>query len=363
MEKSQTGEPLRATARRTFVAALVAGAVVVGALALWKIKLLVSLLFLAFVVTAAMRPGVEALHRRGVPRAVGIILHYLGLLLVVGLLLWLAVPRALDQVNAALGGVPTSAKDLEPAIRQSGGIKHDLLVALQRRLRSVPSGASLLHPAIVAGKTAIEIGVGIFFLLASAAYWIYERDRAIAVVTSLVPPEKRGTVRKTWNLVDLKLGAYLRGQGILVLAVGTVLSLAFWAIGVPYWILVGAFAGIVELVPVIGPLLAGAVAVAAGLTVSWHVALFAALAVLVVRLLEDYVVIPRVLGEAVGLSPLIVLVTVASVTILLGGLAVLVAIPLAATIATIVDVIVFHKDPAEEEVPTVIFPAKEGETV
>ena len=66
-----------------------------------------------------------------------------------------------------------------------------------------------------------------------------------------------------------------------------VLSLAFWAIGLPYWILVGTFAGIVEIVPVIGPLTAGAVAVGVGLTESWQLALVAALIVLVVRLLED----------------------------------------------------------------------------
>jgi predicted PurR-regulated permease PerM len=84
--------------------------------------------------------------------------------------------------------------------------------------------------------------------------------------------------------------------------------------------------------------------------------------VLVVRLIEDYVVIPRVLGDAVGLSPLVVLVSVTACAILFGEWAVLLAIPLAAVAATLVDVVVLDKDPAEEDVPTVIFPAKEIET-
>ncbi len=112
----------------------------------------------------------------------------------------------------------------------------------------------------------------------------------------------------------------------------------------------------------IGPLAAGAVAVGVGLTESVGVAVAAGVAVLLVRLLEDYVVIPRVLGEAVGLSPLIVLVSVAGSAVLFGEFAVLLAIPLAAVVATLVDVIVLNKDPAEEEVPTVLFPAKDGET-
>ena len=84
---------------------------------------------------------------------------------------------------------------------------------------------------------------------------------------------------------------------------------------------------------------------------------------LVVRLLEDYIVIPRVLGEAVGLSPLLVLFSVTAVAVLFGEFAVLLAIPIAAVVATLVDVIVRGKDPTEEEVPAVIFSAKEGETV
>jgi predicted PurR-regulated permease PerM len=169
-------------------------------------------------------------------------------------------------------------------------------------------------------------------------------------------------VRDTWELIDAKLGAYVRGQAVLIVLVGVVLSLAFWAIGLPYWILVGAFAGLVEIVPVIGPLVAGALAVGVGLTVSWQTALAAGLAVLAVRLLEDYLVIPRLLGDAVGLTPLVVLVAVTGCGLLFGGFAVILAIPLAAVIATLIDVIVRDKDPAEEDVPAVIFSAKEAET-
>jgi predicted PurR-regulated permease PerM len=118
----------------------------------------------------------------------------------------------------------------------------------------------------------------------------------------------------------------------------------------------------VEIVPVIGPLAAGALAVGVGFTESWQTALAAGLCVLGVRLLEDYLVIPRVLGEATGMSPLLVLVSVTAIGILFGGYAVVIAVPIAAVLVTLVDVIVRDKDPAEEEVPTVLFPAKEAET-
>ena len=168
-------------------------------------------------------------------------------------------------------------------------------------------------------------------------------------------------MRDTWDLIDARLGAFVRGQLVLIAFVGTVLSLAFWAIGVPFWLLLGIFAGIVEIIPVIGPLVAGAVAIAVGLTDSWQVALAAGLAVLVVRLFEDYIVVPRVLGHAVGLSPLLVLVSVTAIGLLLGGVFVLVAVPIAAVLVTLVDVIVRDKDPSDEDVPTLLFPAKDAE--
>src|ERR671933_2924881 len=341
--------------KRAALATLVVVGIVATALALWKIKLVIALVFLGFIVAAAMRPGVEALRRRRVPRGVGIVLHYLALAGIVALFLSLVVPRAVDQVQAALGG--DAKAQIHREAKQSTGVKHDILVALDKRLRHLPKAGAVLPKAASITVKAFEVLIGIFFVLATAAYWIYERERAVDVVASLFARPKRKRLRDTWDLIDLKLGAFVRGQLLLVVLVGTVLSLAFWAVGEPYFILVGAFAGIVEIVPVIGPLAAGALAIGVGFTESWHVALAAGICVLVVRLLEDYLVVPRVLGDAVGMSPLLVLVSVTAVGILFGGFAVVLAVPLAAVLATLIDVIVRDRDPAAEDVPTVLFPA------
>ena len=343
------------TARRAFVATLVGVAVIVGALALWKLRLVLSLVFLGFIIAAAMRPGIEALKRRGIPRGVGLALHYVLLAGLVALFLWLVVPRAVTQVQHALD------KDrIRHAARSSTGIKHEVLVGLEKRLKHLPSGSKLVRPTLEVTKRAFEVAIGILFTFAIAAYWIFDRDRAIDLVASLLPRPKRKRLRDTWDLIDAKLGAFVRGEALLIVLVGTVLSTAFAIIGLPYWILVGSFAGIVEIVPVVGPLAAGALAVGVGFTVSWHTALAAGLVVLAVRLLEDYIVLPKVLGDATGLSPLVVLFSVSAITILFGGFAVLFAVPLAAVLATLVDVLVRGRDPAEEDVPTVLF-AKDAE--
>ena len=345
------------TAKRVALATVIVIAIVAAALALWKLKVVIALVFLGFILSAAMRPGIDALRRRGVPRAIGLILHYLVLFALLGLFLWIVVPRAIDQVQKATG----SREQIHQRATHSTGIKHDVLTAIDRRLRELPSANQLFHPALEITIAAFEVLIGIFFVFATAAYWIFERERAVDFAASLLPRPRRKKLRDTWTLIDLKLGAFVRGQAVLIVFVATVLSLAFWAVGLPYFILIGAFAGVVEIVPVIGPIAAGVLAVGVGLTVSWHVAIAAGICVLAVRLLEDYLILPRVLGDAVGLPPLLVLVSVTSVGILFGPFAVILAVPLVAVLVTVIDVVVRQKEPAEEEIPTVLFPAKEAE--
>ncbi|MGZ4300292.1 MAG: AI-2E family transporter [Gaiellaceae bacterium] len=350
---------MKATAERVALSTLIVIAIVALALALWKLKLVLALIFLAFILAAALRPGIDRLGRAGVPRGLGLAIHYLAIAGLLTVALWFVVPRAVDQVQNALGG--STQAEIHQEAANSRGIKHEVLTAIDKRLREVPKASELLHPAVEVTLKVFEVVLGVFFVLASAAYWIFERDRAVDFVTSLLPRPRRKKVRDTWDLIDLKLGAFVRGQALLIVLVGTVLSVAFWAIGLPYFILIGAFAGLVEIVPVIGPIAAGTLAVAVGATESWHMALAAGICVLGVRLLEDYLIVPKVLGEAVGLSPLLVLVSVTAVGILFGGFAVILAVPLVAVLVTLLDVVVRDVDPAEEDVPTVLFPAKDAE--
>jgi predicted PurR-regulated permease PerM len=103
------------------------------------------LLFFAFIIAAAMRPGIEWLRGRGVPRGVGLLLHYLGLFALVGLFLWIVVPRAVNQVQAALGAGTTA--QIHREAKQSTGVKHEILTAIDSRLRDLPKAGKLVHPA------------------------------------------------------------------------------------------------------------------------------------------------------------------------------------------------------------------------
>ena len=350
-------ETLRGFAARVAIATLVVLGILAVVATLWLGRVILALLFLAIVIASAIRPSVEALRRKGIPKGFGVLLHYSALLVLVAVGLWLVVPAAIDQVQAALG----PSNGLREEAQSATGVKHDVLIALDRRLRDLPSGTALVDPAVHYGRKAFEVLIGLFFVFAAAAYWVVERERAIDVVCSLLPRPKRKVVRDTWELIDLRLGAFVRGQAVLIAIVAMILSAGFWVIGLPYWLLVGVFAGVVEIVPVIGPLVAGVMAIGVGLSVSTHLALIAGVLVLGVRLLEDYVIVPRVLGHSVGLSPLLVLVSVTSIGVVFGGFAVILAVPLASVLVTLIDIVVRDKDPAAQEVPSVLLHAQDSE--
>jgi len=320
----------KATAAALAVAALAAG--------IWQVRSVIILLLLAVTFAAAIRPGVDWLHGRRVPQSVAILLHFLVVVGAIALFVWLAVPPALHQIGHALGTPPAHAT----------GVREGMLTWLQQHLHRLPTGTELLHPVATYGHKAGEVFVAIFFTLAATWYCVSERDSILKLLTALAPEPKREQARETYLAIDSRLGAYTRLRFAMVFAVGAVLSAGFYAIGLNYWLLVGAFVGLIEIVPVIGPLFGSVLVLAVGIPQSVHIAALSLLWLVAVREFQNYVVNPHI-GRTVGLSPLVTLLSVAVVGLLFGGLAVILAVPFTSAVATLIDVLVLgHEPPAAE---------------
>ena len=313
-------------------------AVVALALGIWHVRSVLILLLLAVTLAAAIRPGVEWLNRHRVPQSVAILLHFLAFGAAVALLLWLAVPPALHQIGHALDN------GTGPGAAHATGIGDRALVWLQAHLDRLPSATALVHPLATYGHMAGEAVIAVFFTLAATWYCISERDSIIALLTALAPESKRDRARETYIALDRRLGAYTRLRFLMVFAVGVVLSAGFHVIGLNYWLLIGAFVGLIEIVPMIGPLVGSILVLAVGVPQSLHVAGLSLLWLVVVREFQSYVVNPH-LGQTIGLSPLVTLLSVAVVGVLFGGFAVILAVPFTSAVATLIDVLVLGHEP------------------
>src|SRR5262249_18124350 len=175
-------------------------------------------------------------------------------------------------------------------------------------------------------------------------YWVYERDRMIDLLARLAPAAKREKAKQTYLAIDDRLGAYTRLKFIMIFVIGFVLSAGFYLVGLDYWLLLGGFVSIIEIVPVIGPAFGAILVVAVGLQQVVHVAVLGLVVLVGVREFQSYVINPHLMGRSVGLSPLVTLVSVAVVGVVFGGIAVVLAIPVASAISTLIDVLVFDHD-------------------
>jgi predicted PurR-regulated permease PerM len=332
-DRDLTVRTAKATAAALAVAALAFG--------IWQVRSVLILLLLSLTLAAAIRPSVEWLGRRRVPESVAILLH----LLVVGgafaLLVWLAVPPALHQIGHALGQNAIAGAHTG----QASGVRDRVLTWLQQHLHQLPTGTQLLlHPVATYGQKAGEAVVAIFFTLAATWYCVSERDGIIRLLTTLAPEAKRDKARETYLALDSRLGAYTRLRFLMIFAVGAALSAGFYVIGLNYWLLVGALVGLIEIVPLIGPIVGSILVLAVGVPQSVHIAVLSLLWLVFVREFQSYVVNPRI-GKTVGLSPLVTLLSVAVVGVLFGGFAVILAVPFTSAVATLIDVLVLGHEP------------------
>jgi predicted PurR-regulated permease PerM len=318
-------------------------AVVAIAFGLWKLRSFIILLLLALTFASAMRPGVEWLHRRRVPEPMAIFTFFVLVFGVLALFFWLAVPPALDELKHALSQPLVTGS----SVSHSKGIRHDVLVWINEHLRHLPSGSAIFHPIATYGHKATDAIVAVFFTIAATWFWFPERDKMIELLIRLQPEEKRESARRTYLEIDRRLGNYTRLNFLMVAAVGAVLAAGFYLVGLHYALLLGGAVSLFMIIPVIGPLAGVLLVIAVGLPQSVHTAVLGLVVLVAVREFQSYVVNPHVMGQSVGLSPLVTLVSVAVVGVLFGAFAVILAIPAASAAGTLIEVLVLGHEPPE----------------
>jgi predicted PurR-regulated permease PerM len=191
--------------------------------------------------------------------------------------------------------------------------------------------------------------VTLFTLFLIAFYWITEKTLIKRAVSSLFrsgptlarpPPLDRG---------GGEAGRVDRGQLLLMAVVGGLATVTYGLIGLPFWLILGVIAGLTEAIPNVGPILGAIPAVLIALSVDWKLALGVIAFVSVLQLLENAVLVPRIMKGAVGLSPLTVILAILAGSEFRGVAGALLAVPIAGAISVILNDMLREKREREQE--------------
>ncbi|CAN5486480.1 AI-2E family transporter [soil metagenome] len=270
------------------------------------------------------------------PMAVGII--YFGTLFtVIGLLAFFGPQLAtefkdiFDQREDMIGSVLNQISTQTPLTFDVPKVTGDVMTSLENAGRP----AEIMHFGGVISKSLLAILV----CMVSSIYFITDSSRVGKFFLRFVPAERRETVVDLSSRMNVMLSKYVSGQLILIVIMSFVSYGILFFFGIKFALLIGIFCGVMEIIPVLGPLLGIGLATIVGCT-QLHfeiISLGIPAALFLARQVEDYVVVPKVIGHAVELHPLAVIFAVLVGEHMAGALGMLIAIPVAASVKLILD--------------------------
>jgi len=321
---------------RVMVATLVVLGVLLAAWVVVEISTIILIIVLGIVFAAAIEPLVYRIRRGGVPRAQAIGIAYLLVFGLLGGMLYLVfheVGHQLSELNSAIPDIFLSLREQTatsgiPFVRTTG---YETVIRIESAYYDLRNSPSIGKDQIFGLASSIAGGL---FIVASMLivgfYWLNEKATVKRVVLGLFPLPRRARAHAIWDEIEFRLGGWTRGQLTLMGIIGTLSGIGFFLIGVPYWLALALFAALTEAIPYIGPVIGGGAAFLIALSDSTHKAIAVAIFVFALQQLEGNVLVPRIMKNAVGMSPLTVTIAVLIGGVLYGPLGTLLSIPLGA---------------------------------
>jgi predicted PurR-regulated permease PerM len=322
--------------------------VVLGFVFLWLIREVLILMFISILLSSGIEPVVRWLRAHSpFNRSISILLIYILIFGLLGLLLFLIIPPLVAETQR-LGRIlinPESARQAISSIeveflRNAATTVYEVVAEFVRNFRFdtqyITLGLSIVQ-IVFSGLTVFVIGF----------YWSTERSRFKRFVVGLFAVERRADLNTAWQAVEEKLGAWVRGQLIVMLITGVITGIGYSIMGLNFAFPLAVFAALTELIPVIGPYIGGAPAVLVALTQSPVLVIAVVIFIGIFQVVEGNVLVPRVMESAVGISALTVIVGVLIGSALMGITGALLAVPIAATVQVLIMQILPRKNELE----------------
>lgn len=304
--------------------------VAAGIFLLYYVRDIVALIFIVLVLVATFSPIIK-IWQKYLGRILSIILLFLALIILITGAIYIIFPPLVDEVTQLAISVPTyisqtninSLRQYTPEIRSG-------LQSLSSNLGSITTNLY----SITAGVFGAVFSI--LMILVLTFYMLVEEVGIKKQISAFFSEEHREEGIEVINKIAVKVGAWFRGQIFLGFAIFMITYIGLTLFDVPYALVLALLAGILEIVPTVGPFVSGAVAVLFALTISPWKALFVAIFYLAVQLFENNVLVPKIMQKAIGISPVIIIIAIVIGAKLLGIVGAILAIPLAASLSVII---------------------------
>jgi predicted PurR-regulated permease PerM len=314
---------------------------VAAAVLVWLMIALRSVLLqflIAIILATGLAPLKRRLQRLGLPNLVATLLVFIGLLLLGVGIVALLLPALLKNTEQFIAQAPSLARELQqhlqgllqrfPFLSTAG----QELAAELRNLAGALAAASI--NMIGFASSAV---LSAFLTLLMTFYLLADGTRIREYLLSFLPWTRRASVRTVTDRMGERMGHWLLGQLLLCLIIGGACTGVLLLLGVPGALVLGVIAGVLELIPNIGPFLAAIPAFLVALTQSPLLALATVLAYWGIQALENAVLVPKLMGRVVKLHPLAVILALSVGGTLFGVTGALIAIPVTAALAVLLE--------------------------
>lgn len=296
---------------------------------LFYIRSVIGVVFIAWVLSSALDPFVDYLERYRVPRWVTILATYLVIIAVIVAVFSLLIPAVVQQLTDVTANFSTLyGPRLDELLARFSITGQGIADQIQQNLSSVTQNAGKITSGLFgAVGQVLSLLATTLIILVMAFYMTIEEEGIKKFVRSVAPLKYHPYLVQKLNRIQERMGAWLRGQLLLMLIIGSLSAFGLWALGVKYALLLGIIAGFMEFVPVVGPILAAVPALFFAVTESPFKGLAVLILYIVIQQLENHLIVPRVMSRAVGINPLVVLIVILIGASVAGVIGVLLAVP------------------------------------
>lgn len=301
------------------------------------------LIGLALFIAIGLDPVVGWLTRRRVPRWAAVIIVLLGVFGVIGGFLAAAIPPLAAQTAKLIAELPHYAHTLQSHNSQLGRLNMKYHVEQRLSHLLATRGSSLVGGVLGAGALVLGALASTLAVIVLVVYFLAGMPQIKLFAYRLAPHSRRARAILIGDEIFTKVGGFVLGNVVTSVIAGIGTYLWMLAFGIPYPILLALFVAIMDLIPVIGSTIGGAVVTLVALTVSLPVAIATLAFYIAYRLAEDYLLVPRIMGSTVKVPAVVSLVAVLVGGALMGIIGALVAIPAAAALRLLLDEVTFRR--------------------